>query len=125
MQKKYKLYALPLDAKSIEKAAKYRFSRATPNPAPGYVLIYADGRKPNDAVEITEKTASCLSPADVQWLIDSGAAILADEIEKNKPEVLKHLSESVETLENELAKVKRNEGTDCGGEQESTRCGTE
>lgn len=125
MQKKYRLYALPLNANSIEKASKYRFSRATPTPAPGYVLIYTDGRKPNESVEIKNKDAERLSSADARWLYDSNAAIVADEIEKQKPEVLKSLSDSVEALERELEKVKGNEGADCGGKEQSDRCGTE
>ena len=39
----YRLYALPLTANNIRAAAQERFSRATPTPAPGYVLVYTDG----------------------------------------------------------------------------------
>lgn len=102
----FKLYALPLSAENIAAAANERFSRATPTPEPGYVLIFTDGAAPEHAAEITEETAKLLSPADVRWLIDSNAAIVAEEIERRKPEVLKQLSEQIETLETELRRKK-------------------
>ena len=49
----YKLYALPLTTENILAAANERFSRATPTPEPGYVLIYSEGQKPEGSTEIT------------------------------------------------------------------------
>lgn len=104
--KKYTLYALPLTAENIMAAANERFSRATPTPEPGYVLIYSNGDAPKDATEITAEHAELLSPADARWLLDSGAALAAEELEKHKPEVLKGLSDSIEALEAELQRRK-------------------
>ena len=101
-KKKYKLYALPLTNANIEVASNERFSRATPTPAPGYVLIYTDGKKPNGAKEITANNAELLATADKRWLFDSNAALIAEEIEANRPQIIKSLSESVEKLEHEL-----------------------
>ena len=108
-KKAYKLYALPLTTENILIAAEERFSRATPTPEPGYVLIYTNGNKPEGAKEIKAEHAELLSPADARWLLDTGAALVAEEIEKHKPEILKglqELSESMEVLENELKKKK-------------------
>ena len=111
----YKLYALPLTTENILAAANERFSRATPTPEPGYVLIYSAGQKPEGSTEITAEHAELLSPADARWLLDSGAALAAEEIEKHKPEVLKGLSDSIEALENAL-KVKKEEIKNEGNE---------
>ena len=105
-ERKYALYALPLTGENIAIAAKERFSRATPSPEPGYVLIYNQESAMPGATEITAEHAELLSPADARWLMDIGAALAAEEIEKHKPEVLKGLSESMESLEAELRKVK-------------------
>lgn len=106
MVKKYRLFALPLNNENIEAASKARFSRATPSPEPGYVLIYTDGAKPKQATEITADKTELLSQADVRWLLDSNAALVAEEIEKNRPEIIRGLSERVETLEEELKRKK-------------------
>ena len=104
--KTYRLYALPLTGDNIALAAAERFSRATPTPEPGYVLIYTHSEPPRGAQEINEERTALLSQADIRWLFDSNAAIVAEEIEKNKPEVLKNLSARMETLEAELKRTK-------------------
>lgn len=105
-KKKYALYALPLTTQNILAAAEERFSRATPTPEPGYVLIYTDGEKPQGSQEITADRAEMLTAADARFLLDSAAALAAEELEKHKAEALKGLSESVETLEAELRRKK-------------------
>ena len=106
-KKTYRLYALPLTAQNIGIAATERFSRATPTPEPGYVLIYTCGEQPQGATEIDESKSALLTQQDLRWLMDSGAAILAEEIEKNTHKVFSNLSESVERLEEELARAKQ------------------
>lgn len=106
-EKKYALYALPLTTENIMLAANERFSRATPTPSPGYVLIYTSGEQPSGAAEITAEHADLLSAADARFLMDCGAALAAEELEKHKPEVLKGLSETVEALEAELERKKQ------------------
>lgn len=105
-KKTYRLFALPLTISNIKIAADVRFSRATPTPEPGYVLIYTDDDRPNGAYEITENDANLLSAADKRWLFDSNAAIIAEEIELQKPDILRGLSERVEALETELKRKK-------------------
>ena len=105
-KKKYALYALPLTAENIMAAAEERFSRATPTPEPGYVLIYTDGQQPKGSQTITAERADMLTAADARWLMDCAAALAAEELEKHKSEVLQGLSESVEALEAELHRKK-------------------
>ena len=102
----YRLYALSLTAENIEIASNERFSRATPKPEPGYVLIYTAGKAPAAAQEIGGERVKLLSQADAVWLLDSNAAIVAEEFEKNGKEVFQELSERVEALENELRRKK-------------------
>lgn len=102
----YRLFALPMTRENVGMAARMRFSRATPKPDPGYVLVYTDGAAPEQSVEITAETANLLTQADIRWLIDCGAAVAAEEIEKHKPEVLRDLSEKIEALENDLRRKK-------------------
>ena len=102
----YRLYALPLTATNINIASKARFSRATPSPVPGYVLIYTEGEKPDGAMEITKEQVNLLSPADERWLFDSNAALIAEQIELHKPDILGGLAESIDALETELKKQK-------------------
>ena len=106
-EKRYALYALPLTTDNIMLAANERFSRATPTPSPGYVLIYTNGEQPRGATEITAEHADLLSAADARFLMDCGAALAAEELEKHKPEVLKGLSETVEAREAELERKKK------------------
>ncbi len=105
-KKAYKLFALPLTSENIALAAKERFSRATPAPEPGYVLIYTDGNAPENAAEITKDRAGLLTAADERWLIDSNAVLIADQLAANETEVLRGLSEKIEALDAELKKRK-------------------
>ena len=102
----YRLYALPLTSYNISIAARERFSRATPSPAPGYVLIYTDSEKPDGATEITKERVKLLSPADERWLFDSNAALIAEQIELHRPDILGGLAESIDALETELKNQK-------------------
>lgn len=102
----YRLYALPLTLENIKVAAQKRFSRATPTPAPGYVLIYTEEEQPEGSKEITKDQINLLSPADEQWLFDSNAVLIAEQIEKKQPEILKGLADSIEALEAELKRQK-------------------
>ena len=105
-KKAFKLYAMPLTAENVAVGSRERFCRATPTPQPGYVLVYTDADAPKQAVEITQDSSKLLTQADVRWLFDSNAAIIAEEIELNKPQIMKRLSDSVETLETELQRKK-------------------
>ena len=100
----YRLYALPLTVESIEFAVSQKYSRITPYPQPGYALIYTDGEQPKSSTAITSENEKLLSEDDVRWLAESGAAILAEEAQKEQPEMMKAISDRIEALEAELAK---------------------
>jgi len=110
----YRLYARPLTAANIEAAAGERFYRATASPLPGYVLVYTERTVPKEATEITADKADLLSPADTRWLMDCAAALAADELKKHEPEILKGLSEKMETLEQELKARKKQMNQESG-----------
>lgn len=105
-EKRYRLFALPLTAENIMAAANERFSRATPSPEPGYVLIYSNGDAPEGAKEITDEHVDLLSAQDARWLLGNAATLAAEELEKHKTEALKGMSESVVALEAELERIK-------------------
>lgn len=110
----YRLYAMPLTLEYVEAAAQYRYSRATPTPAPGYVLIYTDEDKPDGAEEITEEQKELLTADDARWLCDSRSAILFEEVEAHLREMRKGLPDVIEALETELKR--RKEEITNGGE---------
>ena len=105
-KKVYRLFALPLTTQNIGIASGERFSRATPSPAPGYVLIYTTAEIP-DAVEITENEVDRLSSGDSRWLFDCNTAILAEELKNHEADVVKDLSFRMEALEEELKRRKQ------------------
>lgn len=110
----YRLYALPLTLENVETAAQFRHSRATPTPAPGYVLIYTGEGKPDGAKEITEEQKEMLTADDARWLCDSRSTILFEEVEARLQEMKKGLPDIVEAIENELKR--RKEELTNGGE---------
>lgn len=103
----YKLYAMPLSAKSMKEMAKARFSRATPFPDPGYILVYTDGEPPKDSAEITKEREELLSEADKTWLNDTNRTIIAEVVERHRPDILKSLSDRMSALEAELKRRKQ------------------
>lgn len=103
----YRLYAMPPTWEAIEIAMSEKYSRVTPSPAPGYVLLYMDGKMPDGAQEITAEESERLTSADVKWLVECGAHILAEEITKEDSNAMANLSERIETLETELKKRKQ------------------
>ena len=110
----YRLYALPPTWKSVEKAENERFSRITPTPSPGYALIYTAGAQPKGSRRITKEREKLLTAADIQWLIECGATILAEEAAKQQTDFMQKLSERVDALEVELQR-KHDELAEKGG----------
>lgn len=98
----YHLYALSTDRRAVKVVARERFGRVTPY----YALIYTKADKPEGAIEISEAEAKKLSDEDERWLIDCAVAILAEEIEKHKPEIFDLLSDRINELESELKRRK-------------------
>lgn len=103
----YRLYALPLTWESIYIAERERFSRATPTPEPGYVLIYTADKQPERSKAITEQQRELLTKADMTWLAECGATILAEEAARNQSKLMESLSERVTALEEELRRRKQ------------------
>ena len=103
----YRLYALPTTMESVVLATHERFSRATATPAPGYVLIYTDGAQPEGSQHITEEYKHLLTDADMRWLAECGATILAEEAEKRGDDFVAQLSDKLEALEETLKAAKR------------------
>ena len=103
----YRLYAMPPTWEAIEIAMSEKYSRVTPTPSPGYVLIYSDGDAPKGAQEITAEESERLTSADVKWLVECGANILAEEAAKETPYAMESISERIEALEAELKRKKQ------------------
>lgn len=101
--KSYRLYAMKLSNTSIERAMGERFSRVTPE----YVLVYTDSEKPENAIQLEESEASLMTQADAQWLLDCNVALIAEEAARQKPEILRQLSDKVDELEEALKAEKR------------------
>lgn len=103
----YRLYAMALTWESIYIAERERFSRATPTPEPGYVLIYTADKQPEGSRIITEQQRDLLTKADMTWLSECGATILAEEAAKNQTQLMESLSERITALEEELKRRKQ------------------
>ena len=106
-KKTYRLYAMQTSQESIAAAISEKYSRATATPAPGYVLIYTDKSAPESAKEITNDNLRLLTDADMQWLDECNAMILAEEMAKEQPKMMDMLSERVAALEAELERQKQ------------------
>ena len=107
-RKKYRLYAMPVNADNMEMAQKERFSRITPE----YVLIYVK-RRISDFPEITDKNIDIMSDKDRQWLSDCNMALIGEEVTRGRNDFLSDLSVKITELERALVRekeqVERNE----------------
>lgn len=91
----YHLYAMPTKPETIDGMGIQRFSRVTPE----YTLVYTDGEKPMQSVELSEDDAVRLTKADESWVRNCNILLIREEIERQKPEMLKRISETMERLE--------------------------
>lgn len=94
----YKLYALEITKENIRAVSASRFCRITPF----YILIYTDGERPENAVEITATETHRLTKTDEQWLTDCNIAILVAQSKKHEYEIAADLKERLERLEQAL-----------------------
>lgn len=100
MKREYRLYLLPLDESGLRIAVAERFSRITSK----YVLVYSENQI-EKSVEITEKDLKRLSSAEKDWLFECNIAIIAEETERNAPNIIKMMSEKLDLLDEELGKM--------------------
>ena len=111
MKKRYRLYALPVTAENVVKAAKCGFARVASR-----VLIYTDAdRKPRGAIEITDDTADViLTDEEIAWLFGCNVKIYEEFLSQNRESLEKGQKKFFETLEKELEAERRRkiDGTD-------------
>lgn len=108
--KKNRLFAMLYSTENVDYAARFRFSRVTPD----YILLYTDKAriKPptGKAAEIKEDDLSELTAMDESWLFDCGITLLAERTAAHQEDGLKRFSDMVDRLEEELKAQKRGEG---------------
>jgi hypothetical protein len=93
---------------NVKVAQKERFSRICSK----YVLIYTAKRDLQDAIgynEIRESELKYLSHNDTVWLLDCNLAIIAEETEKHKSDVISQMGLMVDRLERALKEEKDKE----------------
>lgn len=101
--KVYRLYALRVTQEAVETAMRERFSRI----APGYILIYTAGARPEGGMEIDGENVKRLTKADEDWIMSCATALLRDRLEKEKPKTMEHLSRMIDELSSALAEERR------------------
>lgn len=97
----YKLYAMPTKPETIDGMGYQRFSRITEE----YTLVYTDGEAPKPNAELTDDDAGRLTEGDRNWLLACNTRLLVEEIERQKPEMLRRLGEKIEELETILQEL--------------------
>lgn len=91
----YKLYAMPTNPKTVDGIGYQRFSRITAE----YTLVYTDGDAPQPSAELTDQDAGRLTEGDRNWLLACNTRLLVEEIERQKPEMLRRIGEKIEEFE--------------------------
>lgn len=102
---RFRLYAMPTKPETIDGMGHQRFSRVTPE----YSLVYTDGEAPHGSAELKEEDAVRLTPADEEWLLSCNLTLITEEIERQKPEMLRKLAEKVDSLEALLTELSKDE----------------
>jgi len=97
----YKLYAMPTKPETIDGMGYQRFSRITAE----YTLVYTDGEAPQPSAELTDEDAGRLTEGDRNWLLACNTRLLVEEIERQKPEMLRRLGEKIEEFETILQEL--------------------
>ena len=97
----YKLYAMPTKPETIDGMGHQRFSRITAE----YTLVYTDGEAPKPSAELTDEDAGRLTEGDRNWLLACNTRLLVEEIERQKPEMLRRLGEKIEEFETILQEL--------------------
>lgn len=95
---RYRLYAMPTRPETIDGMGRQRFSRITPE----YTLVYTDKDAPQHSAELTDEDAGRLTDGDRNWLLSCNTRLLAEEIERQKPEMLRRIGKKIEEFESIL-----------------------
>ena len=106
----YRLYAMAVSYKNIERAMQARFSRVTP----GYVMIYTDGEAPENSVEITGEDVKRLSKDDEAWLMSCSGRLLMDRLEAEGCHAAENLNSMIDRLAVALKEERRKLGMEEG-----------
>ncbi len=97
----FRLYAMPTKPETIDGMGGQRFSRVTPE----YSLVYTDGDAPKGSVELSEDDAGRLSKGDEIWLRGCNTQLIAEEIERQRPEIFRRFSEHLDKLGDILREI--------------------
>ena len=95
---RYHLYAMPTKPETVDGMGHQRFSRITAE----YTLVYTDGEAPQPSAELTDEDAGRLTEGDRNWLLACNTRLLVEDIERQKPEMLRRIGEKIEGFENIL-----------------------
>lgn len=117
----YRLYALSVTQNAVETAMKERFSRI----APGYILIYTAGEKPEHSAEINGADIRRLSKADEDWIMSCAAALLRERLDASAPQSMENLSRMIDELSEALDAERRKNGSERGEMDGDRDTGTE
>ena len=98
MKKRFRLYAMKATEETVAAAASERFSRITAS----YVLIYKNGKKPENSVEIAGGSLRVLSSAEREWILDCNTLLILEATAKKGSEIRAAVSEKISVLEREL-----------------------
>lgn len=112
---KYHLYAMATKPETIDGMGHQRFSRITPE----YTLVYTDGDQPKNSYELSEAEAARLTKADESWVRSCNITLIKEDIERQKPEMLRKISETMERLESilrDMEEESRSEAQDSDNE---------
>lgn len=113
MANEYRLFAAPVCAETIRKAADERFSRMTAD----YILIYRR-RKPRTlpCIEVKGDDLNRLTERDREWLKDSILVILAEAAAKSRAQTEERMNALMDNLEAALREEQEKMKKECDAE---------
>lgn len=107
----FRLCAIPTTAEATAEIEGQRFSRITAD----YSLVYtADDPVPESWLILTEEDAGRLDSDDRRWLNDCNTCLIAEEIARQKPRIVRRLADLLEDIERNLKETEEGGSTDDG-----------
>lgn len=106
----YRLYAAPTTAEATEETEKQRFSRTTAD----YTLVYTAQAMPDGWLLLAEEDAGRLTPEDRRWLDDCNTALIAEDVARNKPRIVRKLADLLEAIEGRIEQREEGGETEYG-----------
>ena len=107
----FRLCAIPTTAEATAEIEGQRFSRITAD----YSLVYtADDPVPEGWLILTEEDAGRLDSDDRRWLNDCNTCLIAEEIARQKPRIVRRLADLLDEIEKNLNQTEEGEGADNG-----------